>query len=402
MPVSPGSALAPAGDTPQSLNAHGVRALAAGDAAAARPLFARAVVLDPQAAALWLNLAKADRLLRDDAAERASLDRALTIDPRDLMGLIRSAELHQRRGELPQAVAAWSGAIAVAPPPGERAPALAELLTAAEAFVAARNADFAAAIDAALAPHRLAVGSGHGDLRRFDVAVDAAVGRRRIYANDCAGLHFPFLPADEFFARDHFPWLAELEAETPAIRAELDALLAGDGAGIVPYVDMVAGAPPNKWSGLDRSLDWSAYYLWRDGAPVGDAAARCPATAAALARIPQANLPRRAPTAFFSILRPRTRIPPHGGVTNTRATVHLPLIVPPGCGFRVGGETRAWRVGEAFAFDDTIEHEAWNDSDALRAVLILDVWNPYLTATEQTLLQRFYAAADASGHDPRG
>ena len=163
---------------------------------------------------------------------------------------------------------------------------------------------------------------------------------------------------------------------------------------------MPPGAPPNKWSGLDNSLAWGAYYLWKYGEPVERALKRCPKTAAALAAIPRADIPGRAPTAFFSILQPRTRIPPHTGVTNLRTIVHLPLVVPPGCGFRVGGETREWRIGEAFAFDDTIEHEAWNDSDELRAVLILDVWNPHITPAERELLRRFYLAADASGHNP--
>ena len=76
------------------------------------------------------------------------------------------------------------------------------------------------------------------------------------------------------------------------------------------------------------------------------------------------------------------------------------MIVPPGCGFRVGGEVREWRVGEAFAFDDTIEHEAWNDSDELRAVLIFDVWNPYLSDAEKALLQTFVEVADKSGLNP--
>jgi aspartyl/asparaginyl beta-hydroxylase (cupin superfamily) len=84
-------------------------------------------------------------------------------------------------------------------------------------------------------------------------------------------------------------------------------------------------------------------------------------------------------------------------VTNTRAIVHLPLIVPEKCGFRVGGETREWEVGTAFAFDDTIEHEAWNDSDHHRAVLIFDVWNPHLTVAEQNVIASYYAAADATG-----
>jgi aspartate beta-hydroxylase len=118
--------------------------------------------------------------------------------------------------------------------------------------------------------------------------------------------------------------------------------------------------------------------------------ARCPETAAALDAIPQNRVPGKAPSAFFSILKPGAHIPPHTGVTNTRAIVHLPLVVPPGCSFRVGGETREWRVGEAFAFDDTIEHEAWNRSAEPRIVLILDVWNPHLDAAEQDLLARFF------------
>ena len=91
---------------------------------------------------------------------------------------------------------------------------------------------------------------------------------------------------------------------------------------------------------------------------------------------------------MFSILKPRTRIPPHTGTSNTRVTVHLPLIVPPGCRFRVGADTREWREGEAWAFDDTIEHEAWNDSDQPRAILIIDAWNPLLTEAEREVVRR--------------
>ena len=384
-------------DSPQALNAAGLRALDSGDAAAAILLFARATALDGQAAALWLNLAKAQRLTGDDDGEAASLARVLAIDARDLTGLIRSAELHERRGDAAKAMVAWSGVVAVAPPVAETARPLSDVLAHAAAFVATRSADFAATIDAALAPVVATVAPS--TRRRFDAAVGVATGQRRVFVNECAGMHFPFLPADEFFARDHFPWLAAFEAQTPAIRAEVEALL-GRGDGIEPYVAMAPGAPPNKWSALDRSLDWGCYYLWQYGRPIDAALAACPATAAALAAVPKAELPGRAPTAFFSILKPHTRIPPHTGVSNTRTIVHLPLIVPPGCGFRVGGETREWVEGQAFAFDDTIEHEAWNDSDQVRVVLILDVWNPYLTADEQMLLQEFYRAVDASGHNP--
>jgi aspartyl/asparaginyl beta-hydroxylase (cupin superfamily) len=110
--------------------------------------------------------------------------------------------------------------------------------------------------------------------------------------------------------------------------------------------------------------------------------------------MPLVNLAGRAPNAFFSLLAPRTRIPPHTGVTNARATVHLPLIVPEGCGFRVGGETRTWVPGTAWAFDDTIEHEAWNDSDQPRLILIFDVWNPYLDEAERDFVREMLAAYD--------
>jgi aspartyl/asparaginyl beta-hydroxylase (cupin superfamily) len=104
---------------------------------------------------------------------------------------------------------------------------------------------------------------------------------------------------------------------------------------------------------------------------------------AALAAIDQPAMARRSPNAMYSLLKPRTRIPPHTGITNTRLVVHLPLVVPEGCGFRVGSETRAWTVGRAWVFDDTIEHEAWNNSDAPRGVLIFDVWSPFLSEEER-------------------
>jgi aspartyl/asparaginyl beta-hydroxylase (cupin superfamily) len=98
------------------------------------------------------------------------------------------------------------------------------------------------------------------------------------------------------------------------------------------------------------------------------------------------ELPGLGPTALFSLLAPHTRIPAHTGSTNVRLVLHLPLIVPPGCGFRVGNETREWEEGKAWVFDDTIEHEAWNGSDKLRVILIMDVWNPHLTLAERDLV----------------
>jgi aspartyl/asparaginyl beta-hydroxylase (cupin superfamily) len=82
--------------------------------------------------------------------------------------------------------------------------------------------------------------------------------------------------------------------------------------------------------------------------------------------------------------------------------VHLALVIPPGCGFRVGGETRPWREGEAWIFDDTIEHEAWNDSDELRVILICDIWSPLLSPAEREAIAAVIRARDAyTGIIPR-
>ena len=121
---------------------------------------------------------------------------------------------------------------------------------------------------------------------------------------------------------------------------------------------------------------------------------------ALLAGAPQPDQPGRTPSAMFSLLKPNTRIPAHVGVSNARLVTHLPLIVPEGCGFRVGNETRQWVPGKAWVFDDTIEHEAWNDSDQLRVVLIFDIWHPDLSPAERAMITALTAASTTSARRP--
>ena len=391
--------LAVAGEHPAALNILGRQALAGDRPAAAAALFRRAITADPAAPELHMNLATALRACDDLPGERAALEGALAIDQRHFMAVVRLAELFERCGEDDRAAERWSGVLAMAVLLDERSPAIETMLAHAQAFVTRQQAAFAAAVDDGLATLRTAIPPA--ERRRVDGCIDHLLGRRQIYANSCSGLHVPFLPADEFFDRAHFPWLAQIEAQTDIIRDELTALLEADAPGIRPYVEMAPGTPENKWSPLDHRLAWGAFHLWKNGVRDDAACARCPRTAAAIEALPLAALPARAPSVFFSLLAPGTHLPAHTGVTNLRAIIHLPLIVPENCGFRVGGETRAWRVGEAWAFDDTIEHEAWNRSDRLRAILIFDVWNPYITETERTLLRAFFPVADANGYDLR-
>lgn len=395
--------LAQAGEHPLALNALGMHALALSRPGEAAAYFERAIAADALAPELWMNLARARREQRDDAAEAAALEGALAIDQRHFMALVRMAELRERQGDVASAADRWGSVLAMEASIEERSPALELMFDHARAFVRGQRAAFGHTIDHGLAAVREAIPVA--ERRRADACIDHALGRRAIYANVCAGMHFPFLPAEEYFARAHFPWLAEIEAKADMIRAELETILAEDAAAIRPYVAMPPGTPQNKWSALDHSLQWGALHLWKDGARDEAACARAPRTAEAIAALPLSDLPGRTPTVFFSLLQPGAHLPAHTGVSNVRSIVHLPLIVPPGCSFRVGGEERDWRAGEAWVFDDTIEHEAWNRSDRMRAILIFDVWNPYITETERDLLRRFYAVAaetDVAGQSALG
>lgn len=360
-------------DDPQILNAAGLAALRAGKLALSRSLFDRALIFDPKATALWLNRATADRQLGDEAAELASLDGALATDQLSIVAWLRKAQILERKGDAVAAVKAWGAVVGLRAQITQSTPALEEAVAHGTAFLADHRSKLSARIADAL---------GDRLLPRLRAGAEAMLGIRKIYTNECAGFHFPFLPASEFFDRDFFPWMPALEAKAAEIRAECEAL-SGEGARFWrPYVEMEEGTPTNKWTALNKSKDWSAGFLWEYGKPNASILDRCPATAAALAALPLAAIPSRGPTAFFSILRAGAHIPPHTGVSNLRAIIHLALIVPPGCEFRVGGETRTWREGTAFAFDDTIEHEAHNPSPYDRAVLIFDVWNPWLSAEE--------------------
>lgn len=388
------TATAPDAAIAQEANARGLAALHAGDPSAAVREFSRAAEADPGAGLLWRNLAHAHRLAGDDAGERRALEAALSLDRHDFPAQLRHAQLLQRLGEEVAALRAWDGAIQLSehqgPPPAQ----LAAELEQGRSYCAALRERIAEASDAALSVDREA--RSDTEERRLRSFVDLALGKRRVYHSQCAGAYYPFLPEDEFFDRSLFPSFAALEAATDAIRAELQGLLEAGDALLRPYVRLEEGVPENDWSALDGSLDWGACFLWEYGRPNQPVLDRCPRTAELLGTLPLARIPGRAPNVFFSLLKAHSRIPPHTGVTNTRAIVHLALDVPPGCGFRVGNETREWVEGAAFAFDDTIEHEAWNDSDRRRAVLILDYWNPHLTERERSAVTSYFAAADAA------
>ncbi|MGB5078585.1 MAG: aspartyl/asparaginyl beta-hydroxylase domain-containing protein, partial [Sphingorhabdus sp.] len=306
-----------------TLNNQAMQALRAESFAMAEQLFLQAAKLDPTASALWRNVATARRAQGNDIGEIEALEAAINIERRDFMAWLRKAEIHQRLGQEALALSAWQAVLQLAAQADQLPPEIETLVAGGREFVEAANARIATAVEKEIAP--LAEKLDETERRRTRAFVDLAMGRRRSFINQCEGLYYPFLPADEFFDRRHFSWLAKVEAATPQIRRELEALLSEPDQAMRPYVRLDNGVPDNKWSPLDHSLDWSACFLWEYGQPNNAVLDRCPVTAAVLLDLPSAHIPGRAPSAFFSILKPRTRIPPHTGVTNTRAIIHLPL-----------------------------------------------------------------------------
>jgi tetratricopeptide (TPR) repeat protein len=339
----------------------------------AAQFFARAGKANRAEAAIPFHEALAHRAAGNAAGEMTALDRALTIDPDYFLALLGKGVLLERQLKPRAAARIYRRLLDIAPQDEKIAPALREAIAHART-VAAQDTD---ALENWLADQVQGLDISERARECFGIAA----GRMKPHVQHAELLHFPQLPAIAFYDRALFPWIRNLEAAAGAIRMELLALLQED-QGFQPYVALPVNEPLGQWANLNQSPQWNAWYLWKDGARQDDHCARAPVTTAALQVIPQLKIDGFAPTAFFSVLAAGTHLPAHAGSTNVRLTVHLPLILPGPARFRVGNFERAWREGEAWVFDDTIEHEAWNDADAPRTILIFDVWNPLLTEAE--------------------
>ena len=206
-------------------------------------------------------------------------------------------------------------------------------------------------------------------------------------------LYFPDLPTQRFFERGLFPWYADLEAEAAAIRDEMLAVLSAD-SGFEPFLGHFDADQLDGYLGGTRGTPaWNAFFFFRHGRVNEENRARCPRTAAILDEVvPLCRIRDHSPEVCYSVLTPGSHILPHHGVTNTRAVTHLALIVPEDCALSVSGEARGWEEGRCFTFDDTFEHEAWNRSDKTRVVMLMDVWNPYLTESERDAIAELTVA----------
>ena len=362
-----------------ALGERGMAALGRGDWRGARDAFSAIIAAGEGDGTVHTAIALAHQGLGDKAAMGLSLDQALSLEPQNVRALLMKGDLVAERGDRRGAVSFYAKVLELVPDTAGLPPEAAREIGRARDVHDRLNRE----IFGGLHDHLRTAGiDAEQTSPRFAAALDLLSGKTQRYVQQPRSFFFPELPDIQFYPREMFPWMDALEAATDDIRAELVEVMK-DPTAFAPYVEAEEGRPTDDAGGLLDNDDWSACYLWRDGAIVPGMAERCPKTLAALEGIPLERIAGRSPFVLFSKLSPGARIAPHTGFHNTRLVCHLPLIVPPGCMFRVGNDVREWEAGKAWAFNDTIEHEAHNASDALRVVLIFNIWRPELTQAER-------------------
>jgi aspartate beta-hydroxylase len=365
------------------------RAMATGAYSRARRLAERAAAAHPESGVPPFHLGCALEAVGERARALEAFRGAVARDPRQSLAWLRRSALEHAMGLEEESLRSGHAGLEAATRDGiadnlaTLPPALRDCYV--DTWQRVQDAR-AAALDAAVEPLRRKWGVPA--LARIQRAIDMHAGRVTQEwphpQQRPAFLLLPGLDPRPWFEREEFPFLDTIERETDAIRAEMLAVLT-DRDDLRPYVDMPHDAPAARvWGELIDNPRWSAYHFYRHGERIDAHHERCPRTSAALAALPLMHIPGHAPEAMFSVLAPRTRIPPHTGSINGRLIVHLPLVVPKDCGaLACADQPRPWVEGRCFVFDDSIKHEAWNDSDQTRVVLIFDVWNPQLTPAER-------------------
>lgn len=371
-----------------ALVAEADRAASSGNLPKAIELLERAGAAEPEQPELWLKLAALHRAAGQPRKALEAVNRALAIAELDFMALTMRASLLERL-DPGQAGEAWARAL-VQRPAGELPPQLRDALARGQEirdrWIAGRERKLEEATEQAVA------GATADEAARIARFRSNVLRKTRPYHSEPTHFAFPGLAEREFHPRSEHPWIEQAEGATESIAAELAAVMSAERTELVPYIQYAQHEAMAQWRQLNQNPDWTAIHLILNGKRIDANARHCPKAMALLERLPQPDIPGAGPNAMFSLLAPHTSIPPHVGVNNARLVCHLPLIVPEGCWFRVGAETRYWQRGQAFVFDDTIEHEAENPSDQLRVVFIFDVWNPALSEVERDAVRRVIGA----------
>lgn len=186
-------------------------------------------------------------------------------------------------------------------------------------------------------------------------------------------IYFPGLTAKPWHDPHDFAATGALQESCRIIKEELVNLGAAD----------ILKSHPNN-VGYTEAGEWTQYHLYCAGEKLIDNCSRFPETTRIIESVVGACT---AGFVYFSGLPSGTHLRAHCGEHNIRLRLHLGLIVQPECQIRVGTEIRSWEAGACIVFDDSFEHEVWNNSEITRIVLIVDLWHPDLTRTEIMALE---------------
>ncbi|XP_054446144.1 aspartyl/asparaginyl beta-hydroxylase isoform X2 [Pteronotus mesoamericanus] len=154
----------------------------------------------------------------------------------------------------------------------------------------------------------------------------------------------------------------------------------------VAVMDKTKGLFLPEDENLREKGDWSQFTLWQQGRKNENACKGAPKTCSLLDKFPETTGCRRGQIKY-SIMHPGTHVWPHTGPTNCRLRMHLGLVIPKeGCKIRCANETKTWEEGKVLIFDDSFEHEVWQDATSFRLIFIVDVWHPELTPQQRRTL----------------
>jgi aspartyl/asparaginyl beta-hydroxylase (cupin superfamily) len=374
-------------------------ALQAGDAKQAVSGFEKIVSTGEADTMHWMGLAVARSRLGDNANAMSALDKSLELEPRNLRAVLLKADLLAMQNQSRAAFQHYRYALQLAGNAPDLPADIRQGLARAQSVCSEQEKAYREFMLERLQAEGFALGDAPP---RFRQSLDLLFGDKEIYYQQPRRFYYPGLPQIQFYEREQFDWIPAIEAETERIRAELIPVLQEPSL-FSPYVKSGDAKLGQDNQGLADNDDWGALFLWDYGRLLPENAALFPNTVRALEAAPMPVIARQAPMALFSKLAPGTRIPPHNGLLNTRLICHLPLVVPPDCGaLRVGNEERPWVEGEMLIFDDSIQHEAWNNSDQQRVILLFEIWRPEISTEERTLLAGMLTAVKEFANQEKG
>ena len=384
-----------------ALRAVAAFAVARGDLDAAHGLLSTATAVAPNDVSLLFEHAQVSSQMGHIEVARDRFNALLALDPSHHLAWLCAGDLHQACGDNVAALRAWYQAITRAHKAGHwlgtetTDPSIRDaVLRNIERLRRGRRDHYFESFEVV----RAACGSSA--VARVERALTGYLGEWDATPPDPRQrpkfLYFPDLPCGPFHDPYLQPWAPRLREAWLDIRAEAAELLLAD-RDFESFLGLKPGQSAAGYvGGTNPKASWDAYFFYRHGVRLEPQHAQCPTTSAILESIDLCRVDNQAPEVCFSVIRPQSTIVAHHGVTNTRLVMHLPLIVPRDCALNiVNAGTHHWKEGELMMFDDTYQHEAWNNSDQPRLIVLMDCWNPHLTVPEQQAVKLLVEAIDS-------